>query len=267
MKALNGYEPATKGQLLIDGEDLYSRLDMYRTEMGYVPQDDIIHRELPVRLALWYAAKLRLPDASSHEIKEAIDDALKAVEMTEHQNKRVKDLSGGQRKRVSIASELLAQPTLFFLDEPTSGLDPGLEKKMMYDLKRLADQGRTIVLVTHATTNIEQCDYVAFMAKGRLAYYGPPKEASTFFETQDFADIYQKLSYEIDPDRGAQPQPELESEYQEYVSASNERDSLPSKKVSASVLWAERFRKSALYQSILLPGRPTSMPVVRAVCP
>ncbi len=104
MKALNGYEPATKGQLLIDGDELYPRLDMYRTEMGYVPQDDIIHRVLPVRLALWYAAKLRLPDASEHEIQKSIDDALKAVEMTEHQIKRVRDLSGGQRKRVSIAS-------------------------------------------------------------------------------------------------------------------------------------------------------------------
>jgi ABC-type multidrug transport system ATPase subunit/pSer/pThr/pTyr-binding forkhead associated (FHA) protein len=242
MKALNGYEPATKGQLLVDGQDLYSRLDMLRTEMGYVPQDDIIHRELPVRLALWYAAKLRLPDATDQEIEKTIDDALTSVEMTEHQNKRVKDLSGGQRKRVSIACELLAQPTLFFLDEPTSGLDPGLEKKMMYDLKRLADQGRTIVLVTHATTNIEQCDYVAFMAKGKLAYYGPPKEAPGFFDAQDFADIYQKLGYEIDPDHGAQPVPELKEEYQEYVSASNAR------KVSAGVIWADRFRKSPLYQ-------------------
>jgi ABC-type multidrug transport system ATPase subunit/pSer/pThr/pTyr-binding forkhead associated (FHA) protein len=246
MKALNGYEPATKGQMLIDGQDLYSRLDMLRTEMGYVPQDDIIHRELPVRLALWYAAKLRLPDASDAEINKTIDDALKSVEMTEHQQKRVKDLSGGQRKRVSIASELLAQPSLFFLDEPTSGLDPGLEKKMMYDLKRLADQGRTIVLVTHATTNIEQCDYVAFMAKGRLAYYGPPKEAPKFFDSQDFADIYQKLSYEINPERGVQPLPELKAEYQEYAAASNTR------KVSAGVVWAEKFRKSELYQKYVV---------------
>ncbi len=242
MKAFNGYEPATKGQLLIDGEELYSRLDMYRTEMGYVPQDDIIHRELPVRLALWYAAKLRLPDASNEEINKAIDDALKAVEMTEHQTKRVKDLSGGQRKRVSIAAELLAQPSLFYLDEPTSGLDPGLEKKMMYDLKRLADQGRTILLVTHATANIEQCDYVAFMAKGQLAYYGPPKEAIKFFEAEDFSDIYQKLSFEIDPAKGVPAPPELLAEYQQSESSSK------GGRVSAGVLWSEKFHKSPLYQ-------------------
>jgi ABC-type multidrug transport system ATPase subunit len=257
MKALNGYEPATKGQLLIDGDNLYGKLDMYRTEMGYVPQDDIIHRELPVRLALWYAAKLRLPDASGSEIEKSINDALKAVEMTDHETKRVKDLSGGQRKRVSIASELLAQPSLFFLDEPTSGLDPGLEKKMMYDLKHLADQGRTIVLVTHATANIEQCDYVAFMAKGgRLAYYGPPKEAITFFNAHDFADIYQKLSFEIDPDKGVQPPLELKPDYQQYIASPTVPSDGPGKsnnasprKVSAGILWADRFRKSPSYKT------------------
>ncbi len=258
LRALNGYQPATKGQLLIDGEDFYGRLDRYRAEMGYVPQDDIIHRELPVRLALWYAAKLRLPDASNAEIEKSIDSALSAVEMAEHQNKRVKDLSGGQRKRVSIASELLAQPTLFFLDEPTSGLDPGLEKKMMYDLKRLADQGRTIVLVTHATSNIEQCDYVAFMAKGgKLAYYGPPREAIKFFEAQDFADIYQKLSFEIDPAKGVEPPPELVAEYQDCVSTSPDLPVVSAKKkstpgkISAGVLWASRFRRSPAYQKYI----------------
>jgi ABC-type multidrug transport system ATPase subunit len=122
--------------------------------------------------------------------------------MVEHQDKRVFQLSGGQRKRVSIAVELLARPTLFFLDEPTSGLDPGLEKKMMYDLNRLANEGRTVVLVTHATANIEQCDNVAFLSWGRLAYYGPPNEALQFYNVRDFSDIYLKLSQEIDPAHG-----------------------------------------------------------------
>jgi ABC transport system ATP-binding/permease protein len=263
LKALNGFDPATGGQMLIDGEDLYGKLEMYRTEMGYVPQDDIIHRQLPVRLALWYVAKLRLPDASRGEIEASIDDALAAVEMTEHQKKRVSDLSGGQRKRVSIASELLAQPTLFFLDEPTSGLDPGLEKKMMYDLNRLADQGRTVILVTHATTNIEQCDYVAFMAKGgRLAYYGPPKEATTFFNTRDFADIYQKLSQEIEPGQGQPPPAELQIEYQQYLASpaaqaipianqAGKPGSASPNKVSAGALWADHYKKSPIYQKYI----------------
>ena len=108
-------------------------------------------------------------------------------------------LSGGQRKRVSIAVELLADPKLFFLDEPTSGLDPGLDKEMMQLLRELANQGRTIVLVTHATSNIEVCDRIAFMGRGgQLCYFGPPQEAMDFFEmpSQDlkyFSDIYIKL--------------------------------------------------------------------------
>ena len=126
-------------------------------------------------------------------------DVLQQVEMTEHADKSVNQLSGGQRKRVSIAVELLADPGLFFLDEPTSGLDPGLEKKMMYTLRNLADAGRTIVLVTHATANIDQCDHVAFMADGYLSFFGPPKEALTFFGATDFADIYTRLSHPIDP--------------------------------------------------------------------
>src|SRR6476661_3866552 len=90
----------------------------------------------------------------------------------------VSKLSGGQRKRVSIALELLAKPSIFFLDEPTSGLDPGLDRKMMYLLRKLADKGHTIVLVTHATSNINVCDYVCFLAAGgRVAYFGPPEEA------------------------------------------------------------------------------------------
>ena len=238
MKAMNGYEPANRGQLLMDGEPLYAKLDLYRTQMGYVPQDDIIHRALPVRTALYYAAKLRLPDARSSEIEARIQDALRAVEMTEHADKPVRILSGGQRKRVSIAVELLSRPTLFYLDEPTSGLDPGLEKKMMYDLNRLADEGRTVVLVTHATANIEQCDHVAFLSWGRLAFYGPPNEALSFFGVRDFSDIYLKLSQEIDPARGKPVPPELQNYYRPGSSG----------KMNAGVLWSDHFRNSPQFQ-------------------
>ena len=238
MKAMNGYEPANHGQILLDGEPLYSKLDLYRTQMGYVPQDDIIHRALPVKLALWYAAKLRLPDARPSEIEARIQDALRSVDMLEHADKPVRVLSGGQRKRVSIAVELLARPTLFFLDEPTSGLDPGLEKKMMYDLNRLADEGRTVVLVTHATANIEQCDHVAFLSYGRLAYYGPPNEALNFYNVRDFSDIYLKLSQDVDPSKGKQPAPELQPYYQKYSSGKS--------KMSSGILWADHYAQSPL---------------------
>lgn len=243
MKAMNGYEPANHGQMLLDAEPLYSKLDLYRTQMGYVPQDDIIHRTLPVRVALWYAAKLRLPDARPKEIEARIQEALRAVDMTEHADKPVRVLSGGQRKRVSIAVELLARPTLFFLDEPTSGLDPGLEKKMMYDLNRLADEGRTVVLVTHATANIEQCDHVAFLSQGRISFYGPPNEALQFFNVRDFSDIYLKLSQEIDGAKGKPPPPELQPYY-------NPKPGAPTK-TTAGVLWAEHYKRSPQFQKFV----------------
>ncbi len=195
MKALNGFARAD-GEVLINGENLYQQFDLYRTLIGYVPQDDIIHRDLTVAGALKYAALLRLPaDTTSAEREARIKEVLQQVEMGGHEETLISKLSGGQRKRVSIAVELLAEPRLFFLDEPTSGLDPGLEKKMMYTLRQLADGGRTIVLVTHATANINQCDHVCFLAQGRMVYYGPPEEARNFFEVQsdDFADIYAKL--------------------------------------------------------------------------
>src|SRR6266542_3167261 len=219
MNALSGYAQATGGHVLVNGDDYYRNFDAYRTVLGYVPQDDIIHRTLPVDRALGYAAELRLPaDTAPAEITQRIARVLEDVEMAPHRDTLVDNLSGGQRKRVSIGAELLADPSLFFLDEPTSGLDPGLEKKMMYTLRRLADSGRTVVLVTHATANISQCDHVAFMSDGRLVYFGPPAEALQFFNvgSGDFADIYTKLegaASEQDPDRWLVVQRDLQAEY------------------------------------------------------
>lgn len=244
LKAMNGYSHATHGRVMIDGQDLYANMDAYRTIMAYVPQDDIIHRDLPVRSALRYAARLRLPDANRAEVDRRVDDALKMVDMAAHADKMVRVLSGGQRKRVSIAVELLSQPDVLFLDEPTSGLDPGLEKKMMYDLNRLADQGRTVMLVTHATGNIEQCDYVAFLVRGRLAYYGPPGEAISFFQAQDFADIYLKLSEQVNLAAGKSPAPEL----QQYYAAAQSNAGGNAREVPAGLLWAEHYRHSPLHQ-------------------
>jgi ABC-type multidrug transport system ATPase subunit/pSer/pThr/pTyr-binding forkhead associated (FHA) protein len=195
MDALNGLRPAQEGVVLYNGQDYYRNLAAFSTQLGYVPQDDIVHRELTVERALYYAARMRLPsDFTNKQIKQRINEVLEDVEMTERRGLLVNKLSGGQRKRVSIALELLANPSVFFLDEPTSGLDPGLDRKMMSLLRRLADRGRTIVLVTHATNNINVCDYVCFLAQGgRVAYFGPPVEAMNFFNKTDFAEIYSSL--------------------------------------------------------------------------
>src|SRR5205085_8747402 len=225
MNALSGYAQATGGHVLVNGDDYYRNFDAYRTVLGYVPQDDIIHRTLPVDRALRYAAQLRLPaDTAGAEIGQRITRVLDDVEMTPHRDKLVENLSGGQRKRVSIGAELLADPSLFFLDEPTSGLDPGLEKKMMYTLRRLADSGRTVILVTHATANITQCDHVAFMSDGRMVFFGPPAEALPFFNVTsgDFADIYTKLegmADQRDADRWAVVQRDLQNEFNAWLSA------------------------------------------------
>lgn len=198
MDALNGLRPATDGggKVFYNGQDYYNSLASFRTQLGYVPQADIVHNDLTVEKALYYAAKLRLPeDYTEALIQQRINEVLVDVEMTYRRSLLIAKLSGGQRKRVSIALELLAKPSIFFLDEPTSGLDPGLDRKMMLLLRRLADRGHTIVLVTHATNNIiSNCDYVCFLCLGgRLAYFGPPDEAMTYFKQNDFADIYSAL--------------------------------------------------------------------------
>jgi ABC-type multidrug transport system ATPase subunit/pSer/pThr/pTyr-binding forkhead associated (FHA) protein len=195
LDALSGLRPAQHGQVLYNGQDYYRNMAAFNTQIGYVPQDDIVHRDLTIERALYYAAKIRLPsDFTEEQIWQRIAEVLEDVELTERRKLLIKKLSGGQRKRVSIALELLANPSLFFLDEPTSGLDPGLDRKMMVLLRKLADKGHTILLVTHATNNINVCDYVCFLARGgRLAYFGPPDEAKEFFGKTDFAEIYTAL--------------------------------------------------------------------------
>jgi ABC-type multidrug transport system ATPase subunit len=222
LNALSGLKPASEGQVLYNGQDYYHNLEVFNTQLGYVPQDDIIHSNLTVRRALYYAARLRLPkDLTYTQIRRRINEVLEDVEMAHRQHTLVRKLSGGERKRVSIALELLANPSIFFLDEPTSGLDPGLDRKMMLLLRKLADKGHTIVLITHTTLNIQVCNYVCFLARGgRLAYYGPPEEAKDYFHTRDFAEIYMALEpTEEQPDvaREAEERFKRSDYYQKYV--------------------------------------------------
>src|SRR5437763_5777979 len=222
MDALNGLRPAQKGLVLYNGQDYYRHLAAFSTQLGYVPQEDIIHRDLTVERALYYTARMRLPeDFTQTQIKQRIEEVLEDVDMKHRRGLLVSKLSGGQRKRVSIALELLANPSVFFLDEPTSGLDPGLDRKMMFLLRRLADKGHTIVLVTHATNNINACDYICFLAQGgRLVYFGPPEEAKKFFNKTDFAEIYSALEpSEENPNIPTEAEQRFKASpyYQQYV--------------------------------------------------
>ena len=184
------------GHVRLNGYDFYRDYESFRSQLGYVPQSDILHTSLSVEKALDYAARLRLPhNLTPDERARRIDAVLDTVSMNTEviRKTRISQLSGGQRKRVSIAAELLADPKLIYLDEATSGLDPGLEKKMMHTLRRMADEGRTVVLITHATDNIVQTDHVAFLSEGKLVYFGPSNEALQFFEVEEFADIYERI--------------------------------------------------------------------------
>lgn len=191
MKALAGVNPATQGTITINGEPLASRL----TDVGYLPQDEVVHGRLTVYEALDYAARLRLPhDTSAEEFEATVDRVIDELELVEHGHTRIDALSGGQRKRVGLAAELLSRPSLLFLDEPTTGLDPGLESRMMGLLRDLADASRAIVVVTHATKSLSRCARILVMGRGgRLCFDGSPEEALIFFDAETYDDIYAQL--------------------------------------------------------------------------
>lgn len=192
LKALTGYRPANKGDVLYDNRNLYKQFAELRQRIGLVPQDDILHKELTVKKALKYAAKLRFPsDTSEQEREQRIDEVLRELKLDIHKEKKVTSLSGGQRKRVSVALELLTKPSLIFLDEPTSGLDPGMDRDVMQLLRGLADDGRTVLVVTHSVAELAICDKLLVMAPGgAVAYFGPPEEALNFFGYQTWADVF-----------------------------------------------------------------------------
>lgn len=193
--ALTGGKPAEAGSVCYGGRDLHTDYDELRHRIGFVPQDDILHPQLTVRRALSYAAQLRFPpDTSPAERERRIDEVLAELKLTEQAGQRISSLSGGQRKRTSIALELLTRPSLLFLDEPTSGLDPGLDREVMQTLRALADNGTTVVVVTHSVANLDQCHQLLVLAPGgQLAYYGSPAQALDYFGQADYADLFDLL--------------------------------------------------------------------------
>ena len=196
LNCLSGMTDFTSGEVLINGESIRTNFKSLRSLMGYVPQQDIVFDSLTLEGMLDYSAKLRMPvDTSRQEIQARIDETLRVVELSEHRKTLISKLSGGQRKRASIAVELLASPKLFFLDEPTSGLDPGTAKHLMEMLKKLSKSGKTIIMVTHTIENLDMCDRLICMGKGGLlCYSGSPADALDFFEKDQLTDIYYDLN-------------------------------------------------------------------------
>jgi ABC-type multidrug transport system ATPase subunit len=196
LEALAGLAPAISGSVRFDGVDVYANLATFRTVLGYVPQDDIIHTDLPLGRTLRYAARLRLPSsAPASEIDRVVGEALAAVDLSDQADVRVGSLSGGQRKRASIAVELLTDPQVFFLDEPTSGLDPVTSAELVTRLRQLADRSATVVFTTHSVDDLARCDRIVFMARsGRVGFVGTLEEAFRLFEVASVPDLYRRLA-------------------------------------------------------------------------
>jgi ABC-type multidrug transport system ATPase subunit len=200
MDALNGRRRATGGKVLANGEDFYQHFDSFRQSLGYVPQRDIIHTQLTVSRALHYTAQLRLPDDTvPAELRARVEDVLREMELVPHRDTLIGNLSGGQIKRVSLGAELLAQPCLLYIDEATSGLDAGTEARMMRLFRSLADEGKSIICITHNIDNIDRCHLAAVLVRGRLVYLGPPAEAPAYFGVVKLGEVYDRLG-EKEPD-------------------------------------------------------------------
>ncbi len=182
LTTLSGSSCPTRGAVLVNQSPLHVSLDMYRTSIGYVPQDDIIHSELTVEQSLEYTAKLRLsPDLSPSERSSLVDTTIESLRLSHVKGNRVDQLSGGQRKRVSIGAELITRPSALFLDEPTSGMDPSTEERLMYHFKALAEHGTTVLITTHILYNLDLLDRVVILSQGRMVFFGTPDEARVFF--------------------------------------------------------------------------------------
>ncbi|MGW4337266.1 ATP-binding cassette domain-containing protein [Rhodococcus koreensis] len=197
---ISGSERPTEGVVEFEGRSVHAEYQVLRSRIGMVPQDDVVHRQLTIRQALGYAAELRLPpDTSREDREEVIATVLDELQLSEHADTRVDRLSGGQRKRASVAMELLTGPSLLILDEPTSGLDPALDRQIMATLRRLADSGRVVVIVTHSLSYLEMCDQVLLLAPGgKTAYVGPPDRVGAALGSTDWADIFARVA--ADPD-------------------------------------------------------------------
>src|SRR5580693_7666717 len=225
--ALTGMQPAGEGSVLYDNRDLYKNYAELKHRIGLVPQADIMHTQLTARRALRYAAELRFPrDTSARERNERVDEVIGELGLTKHAQTRASALSGGQRKRVSVALELLTKPSLLFLDEPTSGLDPGLDKSVMEMMAGLAHDGRTVIVVTHSVANLDLCDRLLVLVPGgKVAFFGPPGDGLRHFGKSDWAEVFQ--AFETEPSRDWAAEFRASPYYSRYIASEMNSAAVP----------------------------------------
>jgi ABC transport system ATP-binding/permease protein len=214
--ALTATRPATEGTVRYRGRDLYTEYAQLRHQIGLVPQENILHGQLSARRALRYAAGLRFPSSvPGRERNRRVDEVLGELGLSAHAQTRTSALSGGQQKRLNVAMELLTKPSLLLLDEPTSGLDPGSTSSVWEMMRELADDGRTVIVVTHEVAHLELCDRVlvlvplldkdgTVLAGGRVAYYGPSAGGLAFFGKAAWDEVFDGLDAETSRDWAAE---------------------------------------------------------------
>ena len=197
LKALNGDTPPTKGKVFLFNLELSANWQYLKTQIGYVPQDDIVHQQLTVEQCLYFTAKLRLDNLSDQYIDKKIDQVLEDLNILEKKNNLISNLSGGQRKRVSIAVELMTDPLIMFLDEPTSPLDPQTVEDFLEIMKRLSERGTTVLMVTHKPEDLDYMDEVIFMAEGgNIVYQGDTDKYREYFNVKSVVSVFSQISGE-----------------------------------------------------------------------
>jgi ABC-type multidrug transport system ATPase subunit len=245
MNVMNGMRQTSSGLVLMNSLDLYQHLYSLKQSIGYVPQDDIIHSELTCYTTLYYVGRLRLSrDVPVEELDKIVTEVLELTGLTERRDTRISQLSGGQRKRVSIAVELITKPSVIFLDEPTSGLDPATEERIMKLFRQIAESGRTVILTTHAMENVHLFDKIALLMRGKLIFYGTPHEALAFVGADNFIELYNKLEKSVHLEAAAPPATAAGTNHQQHIK--NEE--------AAAEQWRQLFAATETYQrNIALP--------------
>lgn len=235
LKAITGSDPATSGAVRFEGRDLYRDFVDVRQRVGYVPQEDILHSSLTVRSTLDYGSMLRMPDATTAERTVRVREVVDELGLTHRFDAKVTELSGGQRKRLNVALELLSRPPLLILDEPTSGLDPANERSLMQLLRQLADGGRTVIVVTHSTESLHLCDDVLFLARGGIpAYLGKATEMAGVLGAASLIDAFGFVDNHPNP-------AELRQNFDALHASLQAPAALPSAEPPAPMTWNRRW--------------------------